>query len=378
MARKPIVREIPPASVLLQDFPGFDEKCCKRSALTKQLKKLAFKLQQVDSIPFYSMREVANQFQAPLRMVAQAYEELEKEGILNRMRSSKTMLIGKRISPRKHVRAVVGVPLWLHAIVVSPYSRAFHVELEDRLRQNGFVADIIFFNSHEVGHPDFAGRLIEHQLDYIIWHTPHPNANDTLLTMNDHGIRQVLIQPTESQLLLDLPTFLQDWGAAYHEMGAAWYAHGIRKVLVPEPVYLPSQRAENQFSNIMESQGLRVEFVQPSVGKIYEQLKNIDQGRAGVAFLDQQGAELLCTEEPVILEKILKHSRVALCRGPFRVPYFNHRDAKVDLVSFSAKTIAAKVASELRESMTIGKRVLDTFKPDFHQDVPLRENDQYL
>jgi len=109
-----------------------------------ELRRAAENLRGEAARTFYSMREVSSFFGLPLRTVAFAYEQLEKEGILNRIRGSRTLLEGKTVAPRTSVRAVVGIPVWLHAIVVSPYSRAFNLELEESLRAHGFVADMIF------------------------------------------------------------------------------------------------------------------------------------------------------------------------------------------------------------------------------------------
>lgn len=378
MARKPIQRDLPSSDLLTKDFRGFDEKQSKQAALTAQLRKIARRLQRTQPRAFYSMREVMGQFQIPLRTVALAYEALEHEGLLNRRRSSQTLLVGKKISPRKMVRAVVGIPVWLHAIVVAPYSRILHIELVDRLRQQGFVADLIFFRGDEAWSPDFAQRLIEHNLDYVLWHTPHPHSIDVLRTLQDHGVRQVLIQPTDSQMRIPLPTYLQDWQGAYQSMAEAWNAAGIRHAILVEPVHLPSRRAKTVIASILEAQSIAVYFFDGSAENLLSEALAYPAGECAVAFIDQEGAAAICNEEPVLIEKLINACRVCFCRGPVRLPYFNHREARADIVRFSATDIATRVAQDLSETLASSQQVLHTFEAVFCPQVSFKDSAELL
>lgn len=378
MARKPVSRELPPPEQLLHEFQGFDDSRSKQTALTTHLRKVARRLQKTKAHPFYSMREVVEQFKVPLRTVALAYEALEHEGILNRRRSSQTLLVGKKISPRKVVRAVVGIPVWLHAMVVSPYSRVLNIELEDRLRHHGFVADLIFFRSEEISSPDFAQRLIEHNLDYVLWHTPHPHAIDVLRSLQDHGVRQILIQPIDSQLHIALPSYLQDWQVAYRTMADAWRDVGIRHVIIPDPVYLPSKRAKTVIANTLTSCGMTVHFVEGNAVSLLTAASGYAPSECAVAFIDQEGADTICSEEPVLIEKLIQTCRVGFCRGPIRLPYFNHRDARIDTIRFSASEIATRIASDLSETLASTHQVLHTFEARYIPQVPFKASTELL
>ncbi|MET0263243.1 MAG: hypothetical protein ABW223_10125 [Rariglobus sp.] len=378
MARKPILRDLPASDLLVNDFAGFDEKLSKQFALTEHLRKVARRLQKTKARPFYSMREIVDQFKVPLRTVALAYETLEHEGILNRRRSSQTVLVGKTLSPRKVVRAVVGIPVWLHAMVVAPYSRILHIELEDRLRQHGFVADLIFFRGEEVASPDFAQRLIEHNLDYVLWHTPHPHAIDVLRTLQDHGVRQVLIQPIDSQLRIALPSYLQDWHVAYRTMAAAWHDAGIRHAIIPDPVYLPSKRAKTVIANTLIAAGIEVHFELSNAAALLAAASAYRPGECAVAFIDQEGADAICNEEPVIIEQLIKTCRVGFCRGPIRIPYFHHRDARIDIVRFSATDIATRIATDLSETLPSAQQTLHTFEARYLPQVSFQASAELL
>ncbi|MGE9290007.1 MAG: hypothetical protein ACQKBT_03395 [Puniceicoccales bacterium] len=370
MARKEVERSLPDLDTLFGAFPGFNPKVSRQATLARELRRAAESLRKEDACPFYAMRAIGEYFNVPIRTVSMAYEELELEGILNRIRGSKTMLAGRTQSPRKPVRALIGIPVWFHALIVSPYCRNLNWELEERLRSYGYVADIIFFRGNEINRPEFTDRLLKHNLDYVIWHTPHPKISQVLLSLKDNGVHQVIVQPTDNPISLELPTYFQNWQSAYVEMATNWYRNGIRKVLVPEPIYLPSIKAMKQFATTLNTYELEVQFVQATPQELMELALSMPAEKTAVAFLDQLGADEYCNREPVCLEAILKHCRVGFCRGPLRIPYFETRDHKADVIRFSARKTAQRIAEGIRDDV-LGKSPDHTFHAMYEADVPL-------
>ncbi|MDR1011423.1 MAG: hypothetical protein LBM04_09940 [Opitutaceae bacterium] len=366
MARKQVIRDLPSIQEYVAAFHALDPQANRQAAILALLRKAAKKMQGNESQAFYSMRQITSFFRLPLRTVAIAYEQLEKEGLLNRIRGSQTILEGRSASPRDPVRAIVGLPIWLHAIVVSPYSRGLYFELEERLRAHGFLADIIFFRDTEATSPDFARRLLQHRLDYIIWHTPHPLANQTLLALKDHGIKQILLHPADNPTSITMPMYLQDWTRAYAEMAAMWMESGIRHVIIPEPLYLPSKRAMQSFTTILETRGLKTKLIPGVAQKIFDEVKQLPPRRCAVAFLDQLGAETICNGEPIIMEHVLKQARLAFCRGPIRVPYFHHRRVEVDFIGFSPVEVSTRVVSDLRWGIQPPAKQTPAFTAVYH------------
>ena len=76
------------------------------ASLLEVLRSLAVKNQREQPRVFYSLREVARRFKVPVSTVAKVYHDMEQEGLLSRMRSSKTILNGLRHSRRMSVRGV--------------------------------------------------------------------------------------------------------------------------------------------------------------------------------------------------------------------------------------------------------------------------------
>jgi len=372
MGRKHILRVLPPLQQASPGFTGFPEGYSKQRGLIDKLRGMANRLKKTKPQPFYSMREIAGYFGVPLRTCAIAYETLEHEGILNRIRGSQTLLAGRNTAPRKAVRAVVGIPVWLHSIVISPYTRAFYMKLEDELRNNGFVVDFIFFHGNEVEHPDFAERLVRHNLDILFWHTPHPLATQVLFFLRDHGTQLVFIQNAGSTTSMHCSIYLQDWQRAYHDMAQALAAKGIQRVVVPEPDYMPSKRALKGFSATMEMSGIEVEIIQGEPDVLLHKAKQLSKGNRGmIAFMDQQVADMLCSQEPVVIEKVLQLVPVAFCRGPIRIPYFERREGKVDIIGFSPSQMATKIVHDFCRSPVLPGGVIHTFHATYQPSISL-------
>ncbi|PTY03944.1 hypothetical protein DB346_02770 [Verrucomicrobia bacterium LW23] len=380
MARKQIPRELPAPEQVFREFTGFPQDASKQFVLLTELRKAAKKLKKRQPIPFYSMREIADHFGTPLRTVALAYETLEREGILNCIRSSHTMLVGKTQAPRSPVRAVVGIPIWLHSLVVSPYARTLHMSFEELLRENGFVADMVFFNENEAIEPGFAQRLLHHNLDMAIWHTPHPLGLNVLLSLKDSGVQQVAIQHTDSPTSIPVPTYWMDWVSAYYRLAKNWQDSGIERVIVPDPVYLPSKRALKNFINVLTQHKLEVEMAECSAHSIMEKAAFTRRKvPTAVAFVDQQGADSICSEDPVLIEEIIRlAARVGFCRGPIRLPYFNHRPASVDVVGFRAREVAERVVTDLVRGIDAGNGNIHTFYANYDPQVSFNRQTETL
>ncbi|MGB8355647.1 MAG: hypothetical protein WCD79_17240 [Chthoniobacteraceae bacterium] len=379
MSRKAIPRALPLLEEIFPDFAGFPESASKREALTGELRVIAKGLRAARPQPFYSMRDIAKYFTLPLSMVGLAYKALENEGILTRIRGSRTLVASKAVSPRKHVRAVIGFPTWMHSLVVSPYSKALHIELEDRLQENGFVADFIFFYNNQDKHLDFAERLLRRNLNIIIWHTPAPAMSQVMHVIADHGIQQIVMQITECTAVFEHPIYRLDWQCAYHAAGEEWRRCGIRHVILPYPARMHSKRVLGMFTEVMKEKGMSVEVIESSAQALHSKAKLLsDSAPVMVAFLDQVGAELLFNERPVVMEEMLRFSRIAFCRGPIRVPYFECRGLSADLVGLNAGAIAGKLATDLRMLPDIPRKILDTFHAAYTPDVAFSNCRQIL
>src|SRR2546423_12349482 len=87
MPRKKISRALPP----LPSNTDLDDALHKTERLTEILRRVALKNQRTQPRAFYSVRDVAGSFHVTLSTASNAYRHLEQEGLLTRVRGSKTL-----------------------------------------------------------------------------------------------------------------------------------------------------------------------------------------------------------------------------------------------------------------------------------------------
>jgi len=379
MARKRIANDLPPIAEAFADFGGFAPDQSRQQVITQLLRDCARRLQQKDTRSFYTMREVAAYFDAPLRTVAISYEALDIEGFLSRIRGSQTMLTGKQASPRRPVNAIIGLPIALQAMITSPFECRLQMELEERLRARGFVADSIFFRPNEDFEPAFAERLLRHNLDIIIWHSPHPLASHVLLSLRERGVRLVLLHSAESPLRIPARAHLLAWQNAYRDMAADWARAGITQAYFVEPSHLLSRRAIKQIGPILQDHGIafhQIEATENSLNKNLVAAPPPDR-RAVLAFMDLSTADTLCNGYPELIDKISTRMRIAFCRGAVRVPRLVTRRICVDVVDLNPSALAEGIVADLCDAQNKQEGVRMTFQAEYHPQIIVSQGDDH-
>ena len=115
---------------------------------------VALKNQTEQPRVFYAVRDVAKSYRLPLSTVARAYRRLEHEGLLTRVRGSRTLLQGLRYDRRFGIRGLVGLPASLSAFVTVQAYRMFFIKIRRELRLRGFATAMVFFEKDEARSPD--------------------------------------------------------------------------------------------------------------------------------------------------------------------------------------------------------------------------------
>ncbi len=372
MARMRMTTDLPPLPEAFPSFRGFAPGESRQQTITQLIRECARSLQRREARPFYPMRQIAAFFDAPLRTVAISYETLDSEGLLARIRGSKTVLAGKRITARKPVNAVVGLPISLQAMIASPFECRLQMELEERLRARGHVADSIFFRPNEDYEPAFAERLVRHDLDFVVWHSPHPLAAHVLLSLRERGVRLVLLQPAESPLRVSARSHVLSWQNAYREMAAAWAADGVRRAVFAEPEHLLARRALRQLAPLLAEHAIKTHTVEadPSaLSPLLTPASGPKDGKSVLGFMDFASADALCNGYPDFIDEISRHARVAFCRGAVRVPRLVTRRTRVDVVDLDAAALAEGVVEDLRDEQNQQEGVRATFHAEFLPQV---------
>ena len=345
-----LASRLPSPAVAFARFKGFTAGLSRQGVVLDELRRVARRLQRAQPTPFYSMREVSRFFALPLRSVALNYATLEQEGLLVRLRGAHTKLTGRKASPKNPVRSVVGLPIWISSIASSPYMRTLHVDINERLRRHGFVADSIFFNSREDLRPEFADRLQAHRLDWVLWLGANFMSSPVFLALRDRGLRQIIVLPEETPLSLPLPVYLQDWKKAYQSLASSWAAAGIRRLLVPPPVDTTvTRRVIRHFSGIMKAQKIAVEIL-ASNGPgnfVREAALACRRPDTAVAFLDMVSAHEICNGYPQAMADIARTNRLGFCRGAVPVAYFSQESVVADVVGCDPLELSCRIVDDL-------------------------------
>src|SRR4051794_21022516 len=185
MARKKVTRALAP----LPSGRRLQKAHHKTETLTEILRRVAVKNQQEQPRVFYSVRDVATHFRVPVSTVSRAYRQLEQEGLISRVRGSKTLLQGLTFDRQLKVRAFVGFPASLSAFVTLQDYRTFLIRIRRELRLRGFAAATAFFEAGEGKSGALTKRFQAYEVDTIIWFQPGKEARDAAPHFADAGIR---------------------------------------------------------------------------------------------------------------------------------------------------------------------------------------------
>jgi len=369
MPRKPPSRTLPALAELYPDFSGFPPSHSHQELLCETLRTLVKKRQRKDSQAFYSLREISRFFNVSLRTAAIAYEQLEHEGLLRRIRGTQTLLTGKRVSPQKAVRAVVGIPIWLQTVLGSPYAWALYMEIEELLRKNGFVANFIFFRETNNSAEEIVDRLLSHHLDYIVWYaSPRFLSPQVLLSMKDRGVQQMVVHSKEKPGSFPCATYLQDWQTAYEQMAVCWQEQGVRRVLIPKPSDA-AQWGTRCLMRALSSEEIASEITTGNLAQVLKEVRRRPREKTAVAFTSLEEAHALCNEDPISMEALLDTALVAFCRGPLRLPYFQNKPLVVDLVGIPPSLRARRIVEDLCSGEIPQSGVLHTFSAEYHPQI---------
>src|SRR3954452_6402273 len=187
MARKKVTRALAP----LPSRRALEKAHHKTEALIDILRDVAVKNQQAQPRAFHSVRDVAAHFRVPVSTVSRAYQHLEQEGLLTRVRGSKTLLQGLQFDRRLSVRAFVGLPASLSAFLTLQAYRMFFIKIRRELRLRGFATAMLFAEKEEASSGALSERLKAYEVDTVVWLQPPREAQETALRLSDLGIRLI-------------------------------------------------------------------------------------------------------------------------------------------------------------------------------------------
>jgi hypothetical protein len=352
MGRKKVSRDLAP----LPQRVSLGAAEHKGDRLLKILRALAIKNQRAQARAFYSVRDVATHFKVPLSMVAKIYHDMEHEGLLSSVRSSRTILQGRDNDRRLSVRAVVGLPALLSTFLTIPDYRMFFLHIQRELRSRGFAGIIVFFETEEALDDRLSDRFKAYQVDTVLWFQAGRYALKSLLRLSDLGVRVVAISQIGAPAI---PSRYYVWREkAVEKLLREWRdRYSARKITVVESRNHRSAVTEELLRLMLPA----LEFV--AVTRTLEN-QNTDSflhdlcrlKTDGIVFPSSVLASMLAFRNPAGMTELIQTQRVAFLDGPINMPFAKLPDALVDIVTFDWPEVSQLIVNDLVSQQAFDRR----------------------
>jgi hypothetical protein len=343
----------------------------KTDSLLKILRSSAIKSQREQPRVFYSLREVAKQFKVPVSAVTRIYHHMEQEGLLSRVRGSKTVLNGLRNNRQLSVRSFIGLPaLMSHFIAIQDY-RSFFICIRRELWLRGFATTMFFFRPNEAADGTLSEQLKRYEVDSVIWLQPGRSARETLLRLSDMGIRVISISqvgtpsmPSRYHVWKEraIETLLKDWKSR----------HSVRKITVVD---------SKDYRSVVTEEVLRVTLQNLEIEAVIRTFQSEDSSvflrdlcrikTDGIIFPASGLASMFAFRSPDQLGDLLRAQRVAFVDGPIDMPFTKIPDAPVDLVTVNWCIVAESIVNDLITREAFERNRYTTFEAEAQLRVPL-------
>jgi hypothetical protein len=339
MARIKLLRLLPrlPSRSLLR------RKENAREELVTILRRVALSARRKEQKSFYSLREVAQHFGLPLSTVARAYDKLEREAVISRVRGSRTILQG--IAPTRHlvVRNVVAMPVSLSCFITSQDYRMLIIRARREFRRRGLVTGITFYEDRSDAEA-LVERIQQARADVVLWYVPDIAARITAPWLRDLGIR--LLGISDGGLPSIRCRYKIARSGAISAILRDWVDNGIRDVRIVRGDGRPLAD-EERLETLLAETALRWQFVQWDLGSTRKFLTQINPQKSNAIVLPASTACLLLMRSPESFHRILSSYRVALPNGPVSMPLSPLSPASVDFVEVDWQAVAERMASDI-------------------------------
>jgi hypothetical protein len=345
----------------------------KTVSLLQILRSLAVKNQREQPRVFYSLREVARQFKVPVSTVARAYHEMEQEGLLSRVRSSKTVLNGLRNNRRLSVRGFVGLPALIsHFIAIQDY-RTFLLCMRRELWLRGFATTMFFFRHDEAADGRLSNQLKSYEVDTVIWFQPGRSARETLLRLSDLGIRLISISQVGTP---SIPSRYFVWRErAIEALLRDWKdRNSTRKVTLIDSKDYRSPVTEEVLRVILHN--LEIEPVirtfRGEDSSVF--LRDLCRNTTGGIIFPSSGlASMFAFRNPGQIVDLLEAQRVAFIDGPIDMPFAKIPNVPVDLVTVNWQLVAESIVNDLITREAYDRNRNTTFEAEAQLRVSLSD-----
>jgi hypothetical protein len=342
MARKKVTRTL----AALPSRRAFEASHHKTESLTEILRGVAVKNQLEQPRTFYSVREVAAHFRAPFSLVSRAYQRLEQEGLLSRVRGSKTILQGLHFDRQLSVRAFVGLPASLSAFVTLQDYRMFFIRIRRELRLRGFATATAFFEPPEASTDVLSQRLKAYEVDTVIWFQPVKEATETALHLSDLGIRLLGVAndgfpsiPCRYQVRRE---------PAIRALLSSWKQRAAERLVLVQAKDQRSAALEDTLHTLLDELEMKWTVAIYEGQRSDAFLRGLQKANTGgIVFASSSLASKLCFRSPAAVSALLGTHRVAFISGPVSMPFAKVPDVRVDLVTVDWQLVAERIVNDL-------------------------------
>lgn len=366
MARKKVTRALAP----LPSRRTLEKAHHKTESLTAILRDVAVKNQQEQPRAFHSVREVAAHFRIPGSTVSKVYRTLEQEGLLSRVRGSKTLLQGLHFDRQLKVRAFVGFPASVSRFVTLQDYRTFLIRIRRELRLRGFAAATAFFEPAEAGTDALAKRFKAYEVDTVIWFEPGKEVAQSALHLADIGIRLLGVS---NDTYCHIPCRYQvRRESAIRSLLNNWKAQSPDRVTLVESKEQRSAVLAETLHSILDELDI------PWSAAIYEKqrsevfVRELQRKKTGgIIFSSSLLASRFCFRAPDAVAELLRNQRVALINGPVSMPFARVPDAQVDLITVDWQLVAEQIVDDLIDQAAFQEPGPTYFDAEAKLRVPL-------
>ncbi|MEY2550504.1 MAG: hypothetical protein QOG12_648 [Verrucomicrobiota bacterium] len=369
MPRQKISRLLPP----LPTRSRLDEAAHKTERLTQILRRVAIKNQRDQPRAFYSVREIAEAYRVPLSTVSEVYRLLEDEGLLTRVRSSRTLLQGRQFDRRLGVRAIVGLPASLSAFVTIQAYRMFFIRIRRELRLRGFATTMVFWEKREPPSGDFAERLKAYQVDTVIWFQPAAFAREPTEQLADLGIRVIGVA---HETVPSIPCrYVVRRDKAIRRLVLEWKErHAITEITAVRWKHRRASTVEDALLGAVDELDVKTDFVELQDQPSYQFLAALQKTKTpGIVFASAEVASKLAFRAPTAMTNLLDTHRVAFLNGAITMPFAKVPEAKVDLVVVDWQGVTEQIVDDLITQDAFRISPATAFEAEAKLRVPLSD-----
>ena len=377
MPRKPYARTLPDLSELLPDFTGFASSENHTARTVETVRLIVGKARRPQAAPFYSMREIADFLHVPYRTVSLAYERLGAEGLLTRVRSSHTILEGAKRQPRNAVRGVIGIPVYLPPLVIGTDWRAFLMHIEDELRRYHFVTDFVIYRAGEQESNALTERLIEHDLDMVLWYAPVKANIPTMEYLIDGGVELVVVSDGKARFPRE--QYYLDLECAIEQGLQDWRDSGIRSATILQSPRHPSAYARSIVERLLKEGRWDYDLVTIPDDELPVRVKALARQRDnGVLLTSHTWYNYICGRYPDTMENLFIFCRVFLLQGPVYNPYLLGKEVFADSIILPNEQMSKRIGGDINNNRSIENRRQMTFHTQYQSRMNLGSISQQL